>query len=121
MREPAPPRVLLVEDEGGVAIMIEDMLKELGCELLASVAHLPEAFEAIDSLQPDLVVLDVNVAGELSFDFARTLVTREIPFVFSTGYGHGCLPADLQGRPVVAKPYRLNQLDRVIAETLQCD
>jgi two-component SAPR family response regulator len=115
MREPARPRVLLVEDEGGVALMIEDMLKELGCELAASVARLAGAFEALDSTQLDFVILDVNVANELSFDFARTLVARGIPFVFSTGYGHGCLPADLQDRPVVAKPYRLGQLHQAIA------
>lgn len=111
-------RVLLVEDEGGVALLIEDMLEDLGCEVVASAARLSRAYEALQSQPLDLVVLDVNVAGEASFDFARLLVERGIPFVFSTGYGGGGLPADFQNRPVLAKPFKLSDLHHVIAATL---
>lgn len=112
-------RVLLVEDEGSVALLIEDMLEELGCELAASAAHLASAYEAAQSLPLDLAVLDVNVAGEPSFDLARTLAARGVPVMFSTGYGSGGLPSDLEGRPVLAKPFKLADLRRLIAATLQ--
>lgn len=115
MNELAGRRVLLVEDEGGVALMIEDMLEILGCEVVGSAARLSRAYEALQSQHPELVVLDVNVAGETSFDFARTLVTSGVPFVFSTGYGVGGLPADLRNQPVLAKPFTLSDLHREVA------
>lgn len=108
-------RVLLVEDEGGVALLIEDMLEQLGHEVIASVAHLSRAQRAIETATPDLAVLDVNVAGETSFDLARRLASLGIPFLFSTGYGDSGLPADLQDRPVLAKPFTLADLRNAIA------
>ncbi|MFC4726919.1 response regulator [Coralloluteibacterium thermophilus] len=112
-------RVLLVEDEGGVALLIEGMLEELGCEMVASVARLARAYEAVQAQPPDAVVLDVNVAGEVSFDFARLLVARGIPFLFSTGYGVSGLPADLRSHAVLAKPFKLSELHRSLLATLQ--
>lgn len=110
--------VLLVEDEGGVALLIEDMLEELGCEVVNSAARLSRAYEALDRNTPDIVVLDVNVAGETSFEFARMLVTRGIPFVFSTGYGSIGLPTDLQNCPILTKPFKISELRHVIATRL---
>lgn len=111
-------RVLLVEDEGGVALLIEEMLEELGCELVGSAALLPRAYQAVEAQPLDLVVLDVNLAGEPSFDFARMLIQRHIPFLFSTGYGGEGLPEDLRNQPVLAKPFKLDDLHRSIEATL---
>ncbi|MCO6418074.1 response regulator [Siccirubricoccus sp. KC 17139] len=111
-------RVLLVEDEGGVALLLEDMLEELGCVVVASAARLAHAYEAVQAKLLDLVVLDVNVAGEASFDLARMLVQRGIPFVFSTGYGSSGLPADLRNQLVLAKPFGLPDLRQSIAAAL---
>jgi CheY-like chemotaxis protein len=111
-------RVLLVEDEGGVALLIEDMLEELGCVVVASAARLARAHEAAQAKLLDFVVLDVNVAGESSLDFARMLVGRGTPFVFSTGYGNGGLPVDLQNQLVLAKPFGLSDLRKSIAAAL---
>jgi len=112
-------RVLVVEDEGGVALLIEDMLEEIGCEVAASAARLARAYEAAQAETLDFAVLDVNVAGEVSFAFARTLVGRGVPFVFSTGYGNSGLPADLQNRPVLTKPFKLSELRQAMAAALQ--
>jgi CheY-like chemotaxis protein len=98
-------RVLIVEDEGTVAFMLEDMLENLGHEVAASVARLEEAWRALEAVPFDFAILDVNLAGELSFDLARALVQRGTPFVFSTGYGAGGIPADLQGQSVLTKPF----------------
>lgn len=98
-------RVLIVEDEGLVALMLEDLLEELGCVVAASVARLEAAWSAIEAARFELAVLDVNVAGETSFNLARELVQRGVPFVFSTGYGAAGLPADLQNQRVLTKPF----------------
>lgn len=110
--------VLLVEDEGGVALLLEDMLEELGCEVAASVARISRALEAVRSQSFDFAVLDVNVGGETSFDLARMLLERGTPVVFSTGYGATGLPADLASCPVVTKPFTLESLHRKIRECM---
>jgi len=98
-------RVLVVEDEGMVAIMLEEMLEDLGCEIAASVPSVARAEEAVRTSGVDLALLDVNLAGETTIDFARRLVRHPIPFVFSTGYGSAGVPADLRDRPVLMKPF----------------
>lgn len=118
MAELAGLRVLLVEDEGGVALLLEDMLEELGFEVAASVARISQAFEVVRSQSFDFAVLDVNVGGETSFDLARSLRERGTPFVFSTGYGAAGLPADLATCLVVSKPFTLDSLHLKIRECL---
>ena len=113
------PRVLLLEDEGGVALLIEDMLEELGCEVVESAARLSRAVEAARKTAIDLAVLDVNVGGETSFDFARQLGERGIPFLFSTGYGDGGIPDEFRDRPVVGKPFAMSDLRKALTEALE--
>lgn len=107
-------RVLVVEDEAAVAFMIEEMLEELGCAVAASVASVARAEQAVRSTSFDVAVLDVNLAGDTTFDLARDLSRRPIPFVFSTGYGTGGLPPDLQNRPVLTKPFTPADLQHAI-------
>lgn len=109
---------MLVEDEGGVALLLEDMLEELGCEVVASVARISRAMDAARSQSFDFAILDVNLAGETSFDLARLLLDRGTPFVFSTGYGASGLPADLASCPVLSKPFTLDSLHRKIREAM---
>ena len=118
MAEFAELRVLLVEDEGGVALLLEAMLEELGCEIANSVARVARAFEAVEAGAFDLAVLDVNVGGETSFDLARLLIERRTPIVFSTGYGASGLPEDLRSLPVLSKPFSLEGLRSAIREAL---
>ena len=117
MSEVVGRRVLLVEDEGGVALLLEDMLEELGWEIAASVARVPRAMDAVRAQSFDLAILDVNVAGETSFDLARILLGRGTPLVFSTGYGASGLPADLASCPVLSKPFTRDKLQRAIQES----
>jgi CheY-like chemotaxis protein len=115
LSERAGVRVLIVEDEGIVALMLEDQLEELGYVVAASLARLGPAWEQLEAGSFDFAVLDVNVAGETSFDFALALAERGIPFVFSTGYGTGGLPPDLQDHEVLTKPFAPEALREAIA------
>lgn len=110
--------VLLVEDEGTVALLLEDMLEELGCEIAASVARIPGALAAAGSRSFDLALLDVNVAGQTSFDLARLLLQRGTPIVFSTGYGLAGLPEDLAACPLLSKPFTLESLRQKLHEAM---
>ncbi|CAM3561889.1 response regulator [Bordetella flabilis] len=119
MSELIGSRVFLVEDETGVAMLIEDMLEELGCELVASVAHLAQAFDVVASTVFDVAILDVNVSGEQVFPLASTLATRGIPIVFSTGYGMAGIPEEMRVYPVLAKPFAFDELKRTLVSVLR--
>ncbi len=118
MSEFAGLKVLVVEDEGFVALMIEDMLLDLGCEIAASVARLSHAREVAATAQVDFAVLDVNLDGQPVFPVADILRERRIPLLFSTGYGAGGLPGEYLSHPVVGKPFSLEELRRGIAAAL---
>lgn len=111
-------KVMLVEDEGGVALLIEDMLRDLGCEVTASIARISEAADVAMKAAIHLAVLDVNVQGRLIFPVAEVLRSRGIPFVFSTGYGKGGLPPVFEGRPVLTKPFTIQALHEAILTAL---
>lgn len=110
MVELSGARVLLVEDEGLVALMIEDMLEELGLKVVASAAHVPKACELAARASFDLALLDVNLAGERVFPVARILRDRKIPFLFSTGYGGPPLEEEFRHAPAIGKPFSIDQL-----------
>ncbi len=100
-------RVLLVEDEALVAMLVEDMLADEGCEVAATASRLGEALDLASDpgLEIDMAILDVNLAGEPVFAVAEVLARRGVPFAFATGYGAGGLPEGWRGRPTLQKPF----------------
>lgn len=113
-------RVLIVEDEGMVAMMLEDMLGDLGYEVVATANRLDAAVRAIadTAIEIDLAVLDVNLNGEHTYPLAGMLTARRIPFVFSTGYGRAGLSDEWQDAPTLQKPFEMRQLERTMREAL---
>lgn len=111
-----PLRILLVEDEMTIALMIEDMLTELGHEVVELAMRLPQALEAARHIDADLAILDVNLDGHRSFPVADILVERAIPFAFATGYGAAGLDEAYHGKPVLAKPFLFEDLRKVLAQ-----
>jgi CheY-like chemotaxis protein len=111
-------RALIVEDEAAVALLIEDMLLELGCEVAATAARLAVASEKASTVACDFALLDVNLDGQPVFPVARILADRRIPFVFSTGYGAGIVPAAFSGAPVLAKPFAIEDLEQKLRVAL---
>ncbi|HWA60254.1 MAG TPA: response regulator [Caulobacteraceae bacterium] len=109
------PRVLLVEDEGLVALLIEDLLTDLGCEVVGSCDSIRSALDwlASEAEALDGALLDVNLGGELVYPVAEALVARNIPFAFATGYG--VLPDNrFTGVPVLSKPVNQAKLEAVV-------
>ena len=108
-------RVLLVEDESMVALLLEDMLTELHHEVVGPVARLDKALEIAQWQALDVALLDVNLNGEEIYPVAEALAVREIPFVFVTGYGKGALRAPYCDRPTLEKPFRGDDLRELLA------
>ena len=110
-------RILVVEDEAVVSMLIEDFLEELGCEVVAMASRLEDAMENARTLELDAAVLDVNLAGRLSYPVAQALRARGVPVVFATGYGTEGLPVELQQSAVLSKPFRQEQLAKALSDT----
>jgi CheY-like chemotaxis protein len=108
-------RVLVVEDDPLVAMLLVDMLEAIGCEIAAVASRLDDALEKAQHLSFDLAILDVNLDGANTFRVAELLSKRAIGFVFATGYGKACLPADLTDAPVLQKPF----VERDVARALR--
>lgn len=111
-------RVLIVEDEAFVAALLEDMLETLGCLVAGSAERVPQALEMIDQTPCDLVVLDVNVAGERIDPVARRLDELGRRFIFATGYGSQGPAVEWRQRPVLCKPFHIDSLRDAIAAAL---
>lgn len=114
-------RLLVVEDEAMVAMMLEDMLADLGCVVAGSAGDISRglAFAADDALALDAAVLDINLGGEKVFPVAERLVTRGVPFIFATGYGRDGLLGAFSHTPVLSKPFDHRALEAALISALR--
>lgn len=103
-------RILIVEDEMLVAMLIEDTLSDLGHEVVGPAMRLETALAAADSDDFDFAILDINLAGKQSFPVADRLTERGIPFAFASGYGAAGLIDPYREKPVLQKPFAPAQI-----------
>jgi len=108
-------RALVVEDEVLVAMLVEEMLGDLGCEVAALSTHLDEALRLAKGDNFDFAVLDINLNGTRDFPIADLLADRGVPFLFATGYGAGILPERHAKAVILHKPYSLEDLRAALA------
>ncbi|HEX2117347.1 MAG TPA: response regulator [Alphaproteobacteria bacterium] len=108
-------RILLVEDEAMVAMIIEDTLRDLGCEVVGPIASIERAREAAISERVDGAFLDVNLRGELVYPVAEVLAARNVPFAFVTGYGESGIDPRFRGAPVLAKPFLPETVEQLVS------
>jgi CheY-like chemotaxis protein len=112
-------RVLLVEDEIMVALLLEEMLAEFGHTVVGPVARLERALEMTQLEALDVAILDVNINGSEVYPVAEALAARDIPFAFVTGYGGKGLRTSYCDRPTLQKPFRQRDLEKLFAELLR--
>jgi len=109
----APRRVLVVEDEGALAFLLEDMLLELGHSVTATVAKVEDAL-SLRKDEYDFVLLDVNLNGQHSYGLAEQLRAAAVPFIFTTGYGITGLVEEWRNWTVLSKPFLSYELKAAI-------
>lgn len=112
-------RVLVVEDEFLIAMLIEEMLDDAGCVVVGPFARVADALTAARTETVDVALLDVNVAGEPVFPVAYQLEERGVPFLFVTGYGQIVLPKERPDWEAQPKPFRAAQLTSHLARKLR--
>jgi CheY-like chemotaxis protein len=111
-------RVLLVEDEAMIAMLVEDMLEDLGHKLVTVASRLEEAVAAARNEAFDLAILDLNLGGVLTYPAADVLAERGVPFIFATGYGSGGLKEAYAARSALQKPFNTDALGQAINQAL---
>lgn len=111
-------RILVVEDEPIIAMALEDMLLDLGCEVVGPASTLPEAQALAETADIDAALLDININAGRSYVIADELRRRAVPFAFATGYGEEGIENGGGDAPVLQKPYRQAQVEAVLRQLL---
>lgn len=110
--------VLVLEDEYLIAMEIEQICKEAGAADVRLAGSLDEAVMLSGTTEPDVVVIDLNLRGESTLDFARSLREQAVPFLFATGMADlSGIKAEFSAVTVVKKPYDSSTLVNAIAAT----
>jgi DNA-binding response OmpR family regulator len=113
-------RVLIVEDEALIGMLLEDELLKAGAEVVGPACSVKEALELIDQVAADgglsAAVLDINLEGETVSPVADRLAALSVPFVFATGYGKNCNRGLHAAAPILTKPFDGNVVADVVRD-----
>lgn len=110
--------ILVVEDDAIIAMLLEDMLEELGAVMCGQARDLATALDLAGSADCDCAVLDLNLKSVPSYPVAEALAARATPFVFATGYGEGDIDPRFANVPVLKKPFMMDDLAAAIDRAL---
>lgn len=116
MSELAGCRVLVLDDEILIALMVSDHVEELGCELVGPVSTVADALELVTGGTIQVALIDVKVGAEASFPVADTLIQRGIPFAFMTAYPESDIGRLYPGVTVITKPFHIGYLRGVLID-----
>lgn len=106
-------KVIAVEDEAMVLLLLQEMLAEMGHDVVGSASRLEAALRLATEGTFDLAILDVNLCGKRIDPVADVVAGRGLPIVFATGYG-SAFPADRWSGQVLSKPYQPEGLQRAL-------
>jgi CheY-like chemotaxis protein len=112
-------KVLVVEDESLVAMQLEDMLEDAGCELVGLAMRVKRALEMLDG-EPavDIAILDVNIGGDKVYPVAERLRARGIAMIFATGYGRAGVEEEWQDCEILQKPYTWAEVEKTVLSAI---
>jgi CheY-like chemotaxis protein len=111
-------RILVIEDETMISMMIESMLADLGCESVTAAATVNKALSLIDGHVFDCAMLDMNMSGNTSHSVAEALVARGVPFIYCTGNNSQKVKNVLHPRAVLKKPFGDEELAKAVTGLL---
>ncbi|HEY1940662.1 MAG TPA: response regulator [Roseiarcus sp.] len=111
-------RILVVEDEGMIAMLIEDMLIQLGHEVVAVASNARQALEVARTASFDFALVDLNLDGQPSYPIADMLASRGAPFAFATGYGLQGVDRRYADVPRLTKPFLSSDLDQLLSQVV---
>ena len=107
-------KILLVEDESLVLMLLEDMLVEMGHSIVGAASELDEAIELAKNAAYDVAIIDINLKGQRTFPVAEIVLERGLKLIFSTGYGESSIEPKFSSNPLLQKPFD----DRALGDAL---
>jgi CheY-like chemotaxis protein len=114
-----PCRVLVVEDEALIAMLVEDMIHGSGGEMVGSASKLTDAVDLARRAEADVALLDLRLGSTSSYPVADVLRERGVPIVFTSGYGSAGLIQRFQDCPMLDKPFDQHSLEQAIGTALR--
>lgn len=105
-------RILVVEDDILIAMLIEEILQDLGCVIVGPVATLDAALRLAGDAALDAAMLDVTIRGGHVYPVAERLRARGIPFILASGYGDWALPEAFRDMPRLTKPFTARDIEK---------
>ena len=111
-------RILVVEDEAMIAMLVEEMVLDFGSEVVGPAAKMEEALRLASDASLDAALLDVNVGGTVVYPVADLLRGRGVPIIFATGYGAGELPSRFRNYAALSKPFSYDELAEALRTVL---
>jgi CheY-like chemotaxis protein len=106
----AGKRVLVVEDEMMIRMLLEGMLTDLGYTVAGQAGEIDEALALVKQAEFDVALLDVNLNGNPITPVVDALIARGVPFVFASGYGQRGVPEAYRASPILQKPFQMEAL-----------
>ena len=117
MSSPKTRRVLIVEDDPVVAMVVEDTLQGMGLETLVNLSLL-DALTELEASDIDAALIDMGLRGESARPIVLALIAREIPFVVMSGTDQPKLTAEFPQIRIVLKPLSVQSLEQIVLELL---
>ena len=112
-----PLRVIVVEDEALIAMIVEEMISDMGCTAIGPAATLDEALALVAATEDaDCALLDINLRGAPSWPIADALKAKGVPFAFVSGYGQSGIDARFSDAKVLSKPIDTTHLENWFEE-----
>lgn len=109
--------ILVVEDEPMIAMMLDDLLTDLGCSVVGPALNLAEAQNLVGMSACDAAIVDLNLNGTMAHPLVEALVKKGVPVIVATGYGGDA--SDLpSGCRVLAKPYTIQHVEQMLGACL---
>jgi CheY-like chemotaxis protein len=110
----AAKRVLVVEDEMMIRMLLEGMLEDLGHTIAGQAGTIEEALALAKQAEFDVALLDVNLNGKPITPVVEILIERGLPFVFASGYGRRGVPEAYPETATLQKPFQIEALARAL-------
>jgi CheY-like chemotaxis protein len=113
------PRILVVDDEPLISMLIEDWLNELGCEVVGPACSVADGLNLAQSGKLDAAILDVNLAGETCYSLAGALKQKGVPVAFATGDSKVDAESGFADPILLNKPFMFEDVKEVVGKLLK--
>jgi DNA-binding response OmpR family regulator len=113
------PRILIIEDDPLMGLLLKEVLESYRYTVDNPIGVIADAMDLLKTEHYDFVILDIKLHSYDGFTVAHYLLTKDIPFAFSTGYAQDSIPARYQHIPFFQKPYDMDLLHDLIQNAFQ--